>query len=67
MHFIGSPTELSRAKWIAVGWHEIGYPFGGVVVVHLRKLQTKSLKPPNNNNNNNNMRGPESLVVHFFN
>ena len=54
MHFIGSPTEQSHAKGTAVGWHEIGYmyPFGGVVV-HLRKLQTKSLKPHNNNNNNN--------------
>ena len=52
MHFNGSPTEQSCAKRTAVGWHEIGYPFGDVVV-HLRKLQTKSLKPPNNNNNNN--------------
>ena len=62
MHFIGSPAELSRAKRIAVGWYEIGYPFGGVVV-HLRKLQTKSLKPPNKNNNKSAAAGPGPAVL----
>ena len=53
LHFIGSPAELSRAKRIAVGWYEIGYPARGRRHAFTEASDQKFKTPQTNKQTNN--------------